>query len=61
MRTLFDIRPDEQEPDTEPTSEFQQVLQTAIMGSRGNGHKEVTLLDLLAAISKQRPDFLGKG
>ncbi len=48
------------ETDSEPTSEFQRVLQKAILGAQFSGNREVSLIDLLTSIATQRESLFGK-
>jgi ATP-dependent Clp protease ATP-binding subunit ClpA len=48
----------EDEPDTQPTVEFQRVIQKAILDAQSSGQREVSLIDLLAAALKQKGSFV---
>jgi len=47
----------EDKPDTQPTVEFQRVIQNAILDAHSSGQREVSLIDLLAATRKQKGSF----
>jgi ATP-dependent Clp protease ATP-binding subunit ClpA len=46
--------PGEEEPDTQPTPDFQRVIQTAILNVQSAGGREVTVMDLFVAALKQK-------
>jgi len=48
----------EGEPDTQPTIEFQRVIQKAILDAQSSGQREVSTVDLLAAALKQKGTFV---
>jgi ATP-dependent Clp protease ATP-binding subunit ClpA len=48
------------ETDGEPTSEFQRVLQKAILDAQSSGNREVSLIDLLTSIAGARQSLFGK-
>lgn len=44
----------DEDPDTQPTLDFQRVIQTAILDMQSVGGREVSVLDLFAAALKQK-------
>jgi len=48
------------ETDAEPTSEFQRVVQKAILGAQSSGNREVSLIDVLISIAAERESLFGK-